>query len=189
MNIQTLFIRLLFIIFRMISIPLLLLLLIFDLNIAKRLLSNRYGISDMIPHLTTILIPFVVYCLHKNGYLSIPLSKITEIISGIINLQGVIFATSIAVSTFILTIFKPTEMKVKYPDKEEIIDDIVDDLRIANRITFISTLCIFFAWVLSILGIINMSVTLFLFTMAFFIWSLLAINSIIKGVFELIRAC
>lgn len=176
------------IVYKIIFFPCFLLILVLDYSVANRIISKRFSFRDVSPHLYTVIFGSILFLLKKFGILSIEYtSNFPDLIGIFLNFQAILFATSLAVSTFILSIFKPNELIKQYPEKKEIILDIVDDLRIANKIIFFVLIYIFFIGLLEKIKIINISINIFIITLAFLFWSILSIYSIIRGIFYFVR--
>ncbi len=168
-------------------LPVLMAVTFVDNRIAKRLLSKRYTFRDASPHLVVLALWGTLYYAYTQNLVSVDVSKVNLILPTVISFQGVMFATALAVSTFILTIFRPNDLRKRHADKMDLILDIVDDLRIANRIVFFSTLYLFVIWLLIAIEYVKNSIPLTISMFVFLVWSILGIDSIIRGVFQLVK--
>lgn len=169
-------------IIKIVAFPIFALIAILDSDIAQRLVNGRYNIIDILPHSFAALASVVVYF-----YIKIDCIKLLDSLPTIISFQGIIFATALATSTFILSIYRPNELSSKHPDKETTIFDILDDLRLANKIIFTSLLIIFILWFLLAMNIIRFTKLMTILIVFPIFWSMIAIKSIIKGVFKLAK--
>jgi len=174
-------------IIKLLMLPLIFLLSLADKNMANRLINKRLTFKDTWPHLCSILSFIIFYYIFNKNTVNFQLYKLTKDLHIILNFQAILFGTSLAVSTFILSIFNPNILKYKYPNEEDKIFDVVDDLRIANKIIFIVLIYIFIIWLLLTLNIINNNLLVTTSIFSFLIWSLFAINSLIRGVFLLVN--
>lgn len=179
--------KLLLLIIKIIVFPAFIIIAILDLNVYRRLFNDRYTIEDFLPHCYSLFISTIIYFVIKKEYIILNYSKICDILPNIIEFQEIIFATALATSTYILSFLKPNELILKHPEKSNTILDTIDDLRLANKIIFISLLNILTIWLFLTLEIIQISVLIIILISFFLLWSVFAIKSIIKGVFELAK--
>lgn len=184
MNFITLLIK---IALRIIVLPVLIVITLVDTGIAKRILSSRYSFRDATPHLLVFVLWATLYFAYTQKLILIDITKVNMLLPTIIGFQGVMFAVTLTVSTFILTIFRPNDLIKRHIDKENLINDIVDDLRIANSLVFFSTFYIFVVWLFIGIEYLKNSIPLSISIFIFLVWSVLAINSIIRGVFLLVK--
>ena len=153
--------------------PLYIIMYFVDDKVIERISKKRFSLTDARPHI------LIIY--------NIDLSKIAYILPTWLDFQGILFAASLTASTFILSIFNPKKIKNDYPNKDTVIDDIVDDLKRANMIIFIVLVYIFILFFGVSDNIIKYNYILIIIGISFSFWSLGAIESIIKGIFDLIN--
>ena len=175
------------IVLKLIILLILMMVTFLDSGIAKRIFSKRYTYRDAIPHLVVLALWATLYYAYTQKLVSVDVFKVNMLLPTIIGFQGVMFAVTLTVSTFILTIFRPNDLIKRHVQKENLILDIVDDLRIANRIVFFSTLYIFIVWLFIGIEYLWNSIPLSISIFVFLAWSILGINSIIRGVFLLVK--
>lgn len=159
------------IVFKIILLPVLMIISLVDSGIAKRIMSKRYTFRDAAPHLVVLALWGSLYYAYMQKLVSVDVSRVDILLPTIISFQGVIFAAALAVSTFTLTIFRPNDLIKRHIHKEHLILDIVDDLRIANRLVFFSTLYVFVVWLLIGIGYIRNSIPLTISIFIFLLWS------------------
>jgi hypothetical protein len=172
---------------RIMCFPLIVVISIIDSNIANRILIKRFTLRDWLPHLIIVMLTIALIGGYSNNLFKIDTDKANSILSTIMNFQGVLFATALAITTFLLSIFKPNALKTKYPKQASNIDDTIDDLRIANMIIFLSMFVSTFSWIFISMGYIQNSGILSICLFSLLLWSLIATESIIRGVFVLIN--
>lgn len=172
---------------KIILLPCLVIITLADRSISNRIISGRYTFRDAIPHLSVIAIWGILLYANTKGIIKMDPNKIFILLPNLINFQGILFAASLAVSTFILTIFKPSELAIKHPNKMTVILDIVDDLRIANRIIFFATLYMFSIWLAISSEYLSASISIIISILIFLIWSIISIDSIIRGIFTIVK--
>ncbi len=178
--------ELLLIIVKIINIPFLIVIGVIDNGFAKRMAEGRLLWSDYVPHLFIISVCLISYLLNKNGILVLPNPLDEHMLEVILHFQGIIFGTTLSISTFLLSILKPNKLIIKYPDKKEVIQDIIHDLQLTASVIFFVLLYIFVVWALISLNILNKSSLLTIITFCMLIWSLLGVTQLIKGVFLLV---
>jgi hypothetical protein len=163
--------------------PLYIIMYFVDDKVIERISKKRFSLTDARPHILIIILMVALYCGYRLGIYNIDLSKIAYILPTWLYFQGILFAAS----TFILSIFNPKKIKNDYPNKDTVIDDIVDDLKRANMIIFIVLVYIFILFFGVSDNIIKYNYILIIIGISFSFWSLGAIESIIKGIFDLIN--
>lgn len=179
--------KLLLIIVKIINIPFLIVMGVIDSTFAKRMTEGRLLRSDYLPHLFVISACILFYILNKNGTLDLPNLLNKDMLEIILNFEGIIFGTTLAISTFLLSILKPSKLISQYPDKEKDIEDIMDDLQLTNAVIFTVLLFTFVIWSLMSLELLSESSLLTIFTFCMLLWSLLGVSRLIKGVFLLVK--
>lgn len=179
--------KLFLIIVKIINIPFLIIMGVIDNGFGKRMAEGRLLWSDYIPHLFVISACILSYLLNKNGILILPNLLSKDMLEILLNFEGIIFGTTLAISTFLLSILKPSKLITQYPDKERDVQDIMDDLQLTNSIIFLVLLYIFVIWSLMSLKLLNQSSLVTIFTFCMLLWSLLGVSQLIKGVFLLVK--
>ena len=97
MNLLTSFLK---IVLKIIVLPILMIITLVDIGIAKRIMSKRYTFRDAAPHLIVLALWASFYYAYTQKLVSVDVSKVNILLPTIISFQGVLFAAALAVSTF-----------------------------------------------------------------------------------------
>lgn len=174
--------KLIIIIGKMSVIPIIFL-ITYDKQFIERANNDRFTTKDYLIHLSVLAAATIFYILLKYQMVIISDFRILNILPELIKFQGVLLAASIAVTTFILNTLRGLLKAEINLEKRRIIDEIIGDLKLTNRIIFCGLIFFVVALGCSSMGflIINKLTVTILFY--FIVWSLIAIDNLIRNVF------
>ncbi len=152
-----------------------------DQSFLNRARTKELTVRDYTPHCIVLFLSMFFYLLLTLNLISVNQDKVATLLSDLVKFEGVLMAGSITVSTFVLTSLKNTLREQQ--DKKDTITNVVGDLKLVNRIIFVSLLISLSFLLLTQFWlplINNFSISILAF---FILWSVVAIDSLIRNVF------
>lgn len=166
---------------KIVIIPLICL-ITFDQSNLERAINARFTVKDYLIHSLVIVSSIAFYFALDYKIVNLDSVKVQNLLSDLIKLQGILLAATIAVTTFILNNLKPVFQNNTDTEAIQTVSDVVGDLKLVNRIIFWGFIFIIVLYLLSLsFHVVNNITIAFIFF--FLLWSIMAIDSLIRNVF------
>lgn len=161
-------------------------LITFDKQFIERAINGQFTIKDYFPHAISLFIAVLFYVMLVYRVISVDYSKAQNLLSELFKFQGIMLAASIAVTTFILNALRTLLQTKVSIDQKEVIDEIILDLKLTNRIIFVGLIIVLLLTLVSLNYCVvnNFTLTLVFY---FIFWSLVAVDSLIRNIFLFVK--